>query len=112
MVNNQQDTLNSIFSALSDPTRRAIITRLAGGEQTVTEIADPFRMSLPAISKHLRILEKAGLLHRRKEGRVHHLSLVADPMQSASEWLDTYRIFWGNSFDALAKLVEDEDKSE
>ena len=115
---NYNETLSNVFSALSDPTRRAILTRLADGEFTVSELAEPFmftpseqqRMSLPAVSKHLRILESAGLIHRRKEGRTHYISLVAAPMQTASDWLQNYQVFWDTSFDALAKLVErDED---
>ena len=108
MVNEQLDSLNLVFSALSDPTRRAIVARLAQGEASVTELAEPFDMTLPAISKHLRVLENAGLLQRRKEGRVHHLSLNASPMQSASEWLATYRVFWEGRLDALAKLIEND----
>lgn len=105
------NTLDNVFSALSDPTRRAILTRLSQGEHTVSELAEPFDMSLPAISKHLRILEKSGLIHRRKEGRTHYLSLLASPMQTASEWLQNYRQFWDDSFDALAQLVEEREDS-
>jgi DNA-binding transcriptional ArsR family regulator len=114
MVNQNPETLNLIFSALSDPTRRAIIERLAQGEVTVTELAAPFNedMSLPAVSRHLRVLENAGILQRRIEGRVHHLSLKATGMQSAALWLETYRVFWDDSLDALAKLVEDDMEDE
>jgi len=112
MVNQELDPLNLVFSALSDPTRRAIVARLAQGEISVTELAEPFDMTLPAISRHLRVLEKAGLLHRRIEGRVHHLSLNAGPMQSAAAWLETYRIFWEDSFNALAKLVEQDEENQ
>ena len=111
MVNKRPNTLNAVFSALSDPTRRAIVARLAQSEVTVTELAEPFEMSLPAISRHLRVLEKADLLHRRKEGRTHHLSLNAGPMQSAASWLENYRLFWEGSFEALAQLVEQDEES-
>jgi len=107
MVKHQAD-LNNVFAALSDPTRRAIIERLTQGEQSVSEIAEPFDISLPAISKHLRVLEDAGLLRRRRQGRIHHLSLVTEPMQSATEWLEMYSTFWEDSFDKLAKLVEED----
>jgi DNA-binding transcriptional ArsR family regulator len=95
--------LDTIFAVLSDPTRRAILERLSKGETSVTELAQPFvsDMSLPAISKHLRILEEAGLIIRRREGRIHHLSLSAAPMQSAAEWLAHYRGFWDEQFDSL-----------
>ncbi len=108
------ESLNTVFSALSDPTRRAILTRLSSGEHTVSEIAEPFaaQMSLPAISKHLRILQESGLVQRRKEGRTHYISLVAEPMQTASEWLQNYQQFWETSFDALAQLVETEESSD
>lgn len=110
MVNYDNETLTTVFSALSDPTRRAILTRLSGGEHTVSELAEPFDMSLPAISKHLRILGSSGLIQRRKEGRIHYISLVADPMQTASDWLQNYQQFWQSSFDALAQLVEIDDE--
>ena len=117
MVNYNEESLNTVFSALSDPTRRAILTRLSSGEYTVSELAEPFlakphEISLPAVSKHLRILEKTGLIQRRKEGRTHYISLVADPMQTASQWLQNYQQFWETSFDALAQLVETEESSD
>ncbi len=98
--------LNRIFAALSDPTRRAIVARLAKGEVSVGELAEPFAMSGPAISKHLKVLEKAGLLDRRIEGRVHHCSLIPGPLQSASAWIETYRAFWNTQFDALEAFLE------
>lgn len=97
--------LDAIFSALSDPTRRAILERLAHGEASVTEVAEPFEMSLPAISKHLRILEHAGLIVREKEGRVHHLRLAAASLKTAADWLADYRQFWDEQFDALAAYL-------
>ncbi len=95
-----------IFSALSDPTRRAILERLARGEATVTEVAQPFKMSLPAISKHLRILENARLITREKDGRVHHLRLSPAPLKTAAAWLAEYRQFWDTQFDSLAEYLE------
>jgi DNA-binding transcriptional ArsR family regulator len=109
MVNSSPETLNTVFAALSDPTRRSILQRLSYGEATVTEVAAPFMvdMSLPAVSKHLRILEAAGLIVRRKTGREHHLRLAAAPMKDAAEWLDVYRQFWEAQFDALAAFLRD-----
>jgi DNA-binding transcriptional ArsR family regulator len=106
MVNYSAPSLDRTFSALSDPTRRAILGRLAQGEATVTELARPFDMSLPAVSKHLRVLENAGLLTRRKEGRIHHVGLAAAPLQGAADWLDFYRSFWEARFDSLADFLE------
>ena len=98
--------LDSVFSALSDPTRRAILERLAAGEASVTELAEPFDMSLPAISRHLRVLESAGLVVREKEGRVHHLRLRPEPLRNAAEWLAYYRQFWDEQFDSLAHYLD------
>jgi DNA-binding transcriptional ArsR family regulator len=106
MVNPSTPSLDQIFAALSDSTRRAIVERLAQREMTVTEIAQPFPMSLPAISKHLRILETAGLIVRRKAGREHYLRLAATPMKDAAEWLDVYRQFWESQLDSLADYLE------
>jgi DNA-binding transcriptional ArsR family regulator len=115
MVNHATKNLDNLFSALSDPTRRAILARLSRGAASVTEVAEPFEMSLPAISKHLRILENAGLIVRLKEGRVHHLRLSAAPLQSAAAWLADYRQFWDEQFDSLAQFLEatpDEENSD
>ena len=98
-------TLDRTFSALSDPTRRAILRILANGERTVTELAEPFRISLPAISKHLRVLEKAGLLKQEKDGRIHRCHIVARPLRDASEWIAHYRQFWEQSFDRLDEYL-------
>ena len=106
MVNNQSSPLDATFAALAHPTRRAILLRLAEGEATVSELAEPFGDSLPAISKHLSVLERAGLLNRRKEGRVHHITLAAKPMQEAADWLEFYRRFWDERFAALDDLLE------
>lgn len=101
MVKYSQGTLDRTFAALADPTRRRILAQLAGGDQCVTELARPYRMSLPAVSKHLRVLEKAGLIRRQRHGRVHCLNLEAKPMQQAQAWLEEYRKFWEESFDRL-----------
>jgi DNA-binding transcriptional ArsR family regulator len=99
-------SLNATFGALSDPTRRAILVRLSQGESTVKALAAPFAMSLPAVSKHLRILETAGLLKREIDGRAHRCRLDADPLKEASVWLDHYRRFWEAQFDALQEFLE------
>jgi DNA-binding transcriptional ArsR family regulator len=101
-------TLDRTFAALSDPTRRAILARLARGEASVGELARPFRVSRPAISKHLRVLEGAGLVQRERDGRVSRCELDAGPMRDASEWLERYRRFWGDRLDSLARYLEQE----
>jgi DNA-binding transcriptional ArsR family regulator len=106
MVNNSSQLLDTVFLALSDPTRRAILERLAQGEASGTELARPFSISVPAISKHLRVLEHAALILRRKEGRVHRFRLAVRPMREAATWLDQYRQFWDTQFDALADFLE------
>jgi DNA-binding transcriptional ArsR family regulator len=98
--------LDATFGALADPTRRAILSRLARGQATVSELAAPFEVSLPAVSKHLRVLESAGLLQREIDGRVHRCRLAPQPMKAAAAWIDKYRAFWGNQFDALEKYLE------
>jgi DNA-binding transcriptional ArsR family regulator len=97
--------LNATFAALADPTRRDILARLALSDATVGDLAAPYDMSLNATSKHLRVLENAGLVTRRVEGRVHHISLNAGPLRTASEWLDIYRAFWENRLDALEHFL-------
>jgi len=106
MVNYSTAALDATFGALSDPTRRAILARLARGEAMVTELAAPFRASLPAISKHVRVLEAAGLLEREVDGRVHRCRLAVQPMKNAAAWIEQYRAFWEVQFDALAKYLE------
>jgi DNA-binding transcriptional ArsR family regulator len=96
-----EDRLSSIFSALADPTRRAIVARLGAGEATVNELAEPFPVSLPAISRHLKVLERAGLITRSREGQWRPCRLRAEPLRSAAEWLADYRKFWEGSFDRL-----------
>jgi DNA-binding transcriptional ArsR family regulator len=95
------DTLSNTFSALADPTRRAILARLAVGELSVTELAQPFEMSMPAISKHLKVLERAGLITRGREAQWRPCSLKAAPLKDAAEWLEHYRRFWEESLDRL-----------
>src|SRR5262245_27965456 len=91
--------LNRTFGALADPTRRRILEHLALGERCVTELAKPYRMSLPAVSKHLRVLEAAGLIRRERCGRVHRVRLEAAPMREAQAWIEAYRQFWEASLD-------------
>ncbi|HUA08457.1 MAG TPA: metalloregulator ArsR/SmtB family transcription factor [Candidatus Acidoferrales bacterium] len=105
MVNNQTG-LDGVFGALSDPTRRRIVERLAQRRLTVGEIAAEFSMSQPAISKHLKVLERSGLLARRIEGRVHHCSLRPAAMRAASSWIDEQRRFWEESFAKLDAYFE------
>ena len=98
--------LDDVFGALADPTRRGILENLSRGDQCVTALARPHRMSLPAISKHLRVLEKAGLVCRRRDGRIHNLKLKAKPMQEAAAWIEEYRKFWEANLDSLANFLE------
>src|SRR5713226_7038758 len=98
--------LDATFAALSDPTRRAILARLAHGQATVSELAAPFPFSLPAVSKHLRVLESAGLLQPEIDGRVHHCRLAPEPMKTAAQWIEHYRVFWEKQFNALAQYLE------
>ena len=102
MVNYSAAALDATFGALADGTRRALLARLTKGEATVTELAAPFEVSLPAISKHLRVLEAAGLMSRRIEGREHHCRLAAQPLRQAGDWIAQYRIFWEGQLDRLA----------
>ena len=95
------DQLSRTFAALSDPTRRAILARLAEGEATVTELAEPFEMSLPAVSKHLKVLERAGLISRGREAQWRPCRLEAAPLEDAAGWLERYRQFWDESLERL-----------
>ena len=106
MVKCSPRLLNRTFAALADPTRRGILERLAGGDRCVTDLARPYRMSLPAVSKHLRILETAGLVRRQRDGRVHRMKLDAKPMQQAQAWIEEYRKFWEASFDRLDEYLK------
>lgn len=95
------DRLSATFAALADPTRRAILERLAAGEASVTELAEPFAMSLPAVSKHLKVLERAGLVAQGREAQWRPRRLDGAPLKEATEWLEAYRRFWEESFDRL-----------
>jgi DNA-binding transcriptional ArsR family regulator len=107
------DNLSATFAALADPTRRAILGRLAKGQSSVTELASPFTMSLPAISKHLKVLEKAGLIERGRDAQWRPCRLKAKPLEEASHWIDQYRSFWEESFDRLeAYLAEVQSKGD
>jgi DNA-binding transcriptional ArsR family regulator len=103
-LNSQQ--LDATFAALADPTRRAILARLAAGEASVNELVEPFDMSQPAISKHLRVLERAGLISRTRDAQRRPCRLEAKPLAVADEWLERYREFWEASFDRLDSLLE------
>src|SRR5215475_1658617 len=100
------DRLNTTFAALADPTRRSILARLASGEASVMELAEPFAMSLPAISKHLKVLENAGLIARGREGQWRPCRLEAGPLKDAADWLEDYRQFWEQSFDRLEDYLD------
>jgi DNA-binding transcriptional ArsR family regulator len=101
------DHLNATFAALADPTRRAILARLAAGEASVTELAEPFAMTQPAISKHLRVLERAGLISRGRDAQRRPRRIAARPLAEATEWLEGYRRFWEGSFQRLDTLLEE-----
>jgi DNA-binding transcriptional ArsR family regulator len=100
------DQLSSTFAALADPTRRAILARLALGETSVTELAEPFRMSMPAVSKHLKVLERAGLIARGREAQWRPCRLEAAPLKSAAQWIEEYARFWEESFDRLDEYLK------
>lgn len=97
----QHDHLSSTFAALADPTRRAILARLASGETSVTELAEPFAMSLPAVTKHLKVLERAGLITRGRQAQWRPCKLDAQPLREASDWMAQYRAFWEDRLDRL-----------
>ncbi|MCA9272535.1 MAG: winged helix-turn-helix transcriptional regulator [Phycisphaerales bacterium] len=100
------DSLSTTLHALSDPTRRAILDRLAEGEATVTELADPFDMTMPAVTKHLKVLERAGLIERGRDRQTRPCRLRAEPMREAAEWIDHYRRQWEDRFDRLERHLE------
>jgi len=102
----EQPNLDATFAALADPTRRAILARLAKGDASVNELAEPFDMSQPAISKHLRVLERAGLISRSRDAQRRPCRLEAKPLERASEWLESYRQIWEANFDRLDQLLE------
>jgi DNA-binding transcriptional ArsR family regulator len=99
------DTLSATFAALADPTRRAILGRLARGERSVTELAKPFEMTLPAVSKHLKVLEKAGLIERGRDAQWRPCKLKPKPLREAADWIGQYRQFWEQSLDRLDEYL-------
>jgi DNA-binding transcriptional ArsR family regulator len=107
------DTLSLTFAALSDPTRRAILKRLAAGERSVTELAKPFQISLPAVTKHLKVLQKAGLISRGREAQRRPCKLEAAPLKDAADWVEQYRQFWDERLDRLEdylREIQEEEK--
>ena len=106
MVEYSSKSLDRTFAALADPTRRRILAQLAKGDECVTDLARPHAMSLAAVSKHLIVLEKAGLVKRRRKGRVHSLKLETKPMQEARAWIDRYRKFWEANLDQFEKYLD------
>jgi DNA-binding transcriptional ArsR family regulator len=107
------DTLSLTFSALSDPTRRAILKRLAAGERSVTELAKPFKISLPAVTKHLKVLQRAGLISQGREAQRRPCKLEAAPLKDAADWVEQYRRFWDERLDRLEdylREVQEEEK--
>ena len=106
------DSLSTTFAALADPTRRAILARLASSAASVTELAEPFNMSLPAISKHLKVLENAGLIERGREAQWRPCQLTAGPLKDAADWLEHYRPFWEQSFDRLSEYLRELQRKE
>ena len=101
------DRLSVIFAALADPTRRAILARLASGETSVTELAEPFEMSLPAVSKHLKVLENAGLIVRGRDAQWRPCRIEAAPLKEVADWANRYRQFWDESFDRLDDYLKE-----
>lgn len=108
----QSDTLNTVFAALADPTRRAILAKLALGDLTVNELVEPFHLSQPAISKHLKVLERAGLVSRGRDAQFRPVHLEAAPLAGAAKWLGDYRRFWEQSLDQLDDYVRDLQRKE
>ena len=106
------DRLNTIFAALADPTRRAILTRLASNEASVKELAEPFMISLPAISKHLKVLQRAGLIARGRQAQWRPCRLKAAPLKEIADWVEHYRRFWEQSFDRLDDYLQKLEKKE
>ena len=100
------DHLSETFAALADPTRRAIVARLLGGERSVTELAEPFQMSMPAVSKHLRVLERAGLIARRREAQWRHCRLEPGRLKEVADWAERYRHLWEERFDRLDAYLQ------
>lgn len=107
MVNYSQHALDLAFGALAHPIRRGILARLSAGEASVAELAKPFKVSAPAITRHMKVLEEAGLLSRRKQGRVHRCRLEERRMKQAQQWLETHRKFWNAKLDALERYLKE-----
>jgi len=112
MVKESAETLDLVFRALADPTRRRMLRSLAARERTVSELAAPFRMSLAAVSKHVRALEEAGLVRRTVRGRTHYCRLNPKPLSAAHEWLGFYERFWNERLDALEELLRHPDRED
>jgi len=112
MVKYSSMTLDRTFGALADPTRRQLLAQLTNGEECVTDLARPHAISMAAVSKHLIILEKVGLVKRRRDGRVHSLALEAGPIQEARAWLDRYRKFWEGNLNQFEKYLDNLEKEE
>ena len=108
MVSSVDDQLSATFSALADPTRRAILARLATGDVSVGDLASPFPISLPAVSRHLKVLERAGLIERKTEAQWRRCQLTPEPLALAADWIGAYRDFWEARFDALEKFLKSE----
>jgi DNA-binding transcriptional ArsR family regulator len=102
------DSLDTTFGALADPTRRAILANLMLGQASISDLARPHRMSLPAVMKHLRVLEQAGLVTQKKSGRTRHCQLAAEPLRDAEQWINQYRVFWQNQFASLDRFLSEE----
>ena len=112
MVQYRQAALDQVFGALADPTRRAILARLASGQTSLMELAHPHKMSLVAVQKHVRVLERAGLVETEKEGRVRRCTLQPGPLRTAAEWIDFYQKFWEDQFDALEQFIGEMQKED
>ena len=106
MVKYQQDKLSIVFQALSDPTRRQILKKLTLGNPSVVELARPFQISLPAVSKHLKVLESAGLIERKRQGRKHYFDVITKPIDDADQWIAAYKTYWNERLVALEKYIE------
>jgi len=106
-IKTENDSLSLTFAALADPTRRAMLARLAQGPATVKELAEPFSISMPAISKHLKVLEHAGLIERGREAQWRPAQLIAEPLKDVSEWLERYRTNWEENFDRLEEYLRE-----
>lgn len=111
MVNYIEAQLDTVFSALSDPTRREMIARLTRGDMSVADLAEPFKISKPAVTKHLKKLERAGLIRRHIEGRTHRCELVAEPLSEVSHWLQFYERYWNAKFDQLDAYLSSDDSN-